>query len=76
MTREEKKITDPKIVTDSVDVAEEAGLRYVSDDQRGYTREAKGDDFEYFDIEGKPIRDEQRHSEDDWRKIGTGAAIS
>ena len=61
MTRQEKKkIADPKIVTDAVEVAEEAGLRYVSDDQPGYTRKAKGDDFEYFDAEGKPIRDEQR----------------
>ena len=58
--QEKKKIADPKIVTDAVDVAEEAGLRYVSDDQPGYTRKAKGDDFEYFDAEGKPIRDEQR----------------
>ena len=61
MTRQEKKkIADPKIVTDAVDVAEEAGLRYVSHDQPGYTRKTKGDDFEYFDTEGKPIRDEQR----------------
>src|SRR6202163_730684 len=61
MTRQEKKkIADPKIVTDAVEVAEEAGLRYVSDDQPGYTRKAKGDDFEYFDTDGKPIRDEQR----------------
>jgi DNA topoisomerase-1 len=61
MTRQEKKkIADPKIVTDAVEVAEEAGLRYVSDDQSGYTRKAKGDDFEHFDAEGKPIRDEQR----------------
>ena len=61
MTRQEKKkIADPKIVTDAVEVAEEAGLRYVSDDQPGYTRKAKGDDLEYFDAEGKPIRDEQR----------------
>jgi len=61
MTRQEKKkIADPKIVTDAVDVAEEAGLRYVSDDQPGYTRKAKSDDFEYFDAEGEPIRDEQR----------------
>src|SRR6202162_5241697 len=61
MTRQEKKkIADPKIVTDAVDVAEEAGLRYVSHDQPGYTRKIKGDEFEYFDTEGKPIRDEQR----------------
>jgi DNA topoisomerase-1 len=35
-------------------------LRYVSDDQPGYTRRVKGDDFDYFDTEGKLIRDEQR----------------
>ena len=43
-----------------VAAAEEAGLRYVSDDSAGYTRKPKGDDFEYFDSGGKPIRDEQR----------------
>jgi DNA topoisomerase-1 len=58
--KEKKKIADLKIVTDPVEAAEEAGLRYVSDDQPGYVRKAKGDDFEYFDAEGKPIRDEQR----------------
>src|SRR6476620_8343493 len=61
MTRQEKKkIADPKIVTDATEVAEEAGLRYVSHDQPGYSRKAKGDDFEYFDTEGKRITDEQR----------------
>ena len=54
--REEKK----KIAADPEEAAEEAGLRYVSDDQPGYTRKAKGDDFEYFDTEGKAIQDEQR----------------
>src|ERR1022692_4424080 len=58
--QEKKKIGDPKIVTDAVEVAEDAGLRYVGADQPGYTRKAKGDGFEYFDTEGKPIRDEQR----------------
>ena len=55
--KEKKKIADLKVV---VDAAEDAGLRYVSDDQPGYTRKAKGDDFDYFDLEGKMIRDEQR----------------
>src|SRR3954465_3902958 len=49
-----------KIVAESIEAAEEAGLRYVSDDRPGYTRKAKGEDFEFFDLEGKPIRDEQR----------------
>ena len=48
------------MATDAAEVAEEAGLRYVSDDQPGYTRKAKGDDFEYFDTDGKAIRDETR----------------
>jgi DNA topoisomerase-1 len=48
------------IAADPVEAAEEAGLRYISDDRPGYTRKAKGDDFEFFDTEGKPIRDEQR----------------
>jgi DNA topoisomerase-1 len=55
-----KKRKRSEAVTDSVEAAEEAGLRYVSDDRPGYTRKATGDDFEYFDLEGKPIKDEQR----------------
>jgi len=43
-----------------MDAAEEAGLRYVSDDRLGYTRKAKGEDFDWLDADGKPIRDEQR----------------
>src|SRR6267378_4919710 len=53
-------VADLKIVSDPIDAAEEAGLRYVSDNQPGYTRRLKGDDFDYFDTEGKLIRDEQR----------------
>jgi DNA topoisomerase-1 len=48
------------LVVDAADSAEEAGLRYVSDDRPGYSRKANGNDFEYFDTEGKRIRDEQR----------------
>jgi DNA topoisomerase-1 len=55
-----EKVPDSKITGDSIEAAEEAGLRYVSDDQPGYTRKAKGDGFEYFDTDGKRIRDEQR----------------
>src|SRR5205823_11858726 len=49
-----------QIATASVEVAEEAGLRYVSDEQPGYTRRRKGKSFQYFDTEGKLIRDEAR----------------
>lgn len=54
------KTVEPDV--EAVEAAEEAGLRYVSDDRPGYTRKPKDDDFEYFDTEGKPIRDEQRLS--------------
>ena len=58
--REKSKIADLKLVTDPAEAAAEAGLRYVSDEQPGYSRKRKGDDFEYFDMEGKAIEDEQR----------------
>jgi len=48
------------IPADSLEAAEDAGLRYVSDDQPGCSRKRKGEDFEYFDTKGKPVRDEQR----------------
>ena len=60
LRKEKKKIAELEIVTEPEAAAQEAGLRYVSDDQPGYTRKHKGDSFEYFDTEGKPIKDEQR----------------
>lgn len=58
--KEKTKVATSNVVTDAEEAAAEAGLRYVTDDQPGYTRKRKGDDFEYFDMEGKPIHDEQR----------------
>jgi DNA topoisomerase-1 len=49
-----------QVLTDPVEVAEEAGLRYVSDEEPGYTRKRKGKSFRYFDTAGKLIRDEAR----------------
>jgi DNA topoisomerase-1 len=49
-----------KLVAEAIEAAEEAGLRYVSDDRPGYTRKVKGDDFDYLDAEGKLIADDQR----------------
>jgi DNA topoisomerase-1 len=60
LRKEKAKIADLKIVTDPVEAAAEAGLRYVSDDQPGYSRKRNGDEFEFFDTEGKQIKDEQR----------------
>jgi DNA topoisomerase-1 len=53
-------LEDLDIITEPEEAAKEAGLRYVSDDQPGYTRKQKGDDFEYFDTHGKRIADETR----------------
>ena len=58
--QEKKKIADLEIVTDPEEVAEEAGLRYVTDEKPGYTRKRKGQKFLYFDTEGKQIKDEAR----------------
>jgi DNA topoisomerase-1 len=58
---EKKKIARLKVVTDPIEAAEEAGLRYVNDEQPGYTRKRKGkNSFVYYDLEGKVIRDESR----------------
>jgi DNA topoisomerase-1 len=54
------KVIKPEVAADSEEAAKEAGLRYVSDEGPGYTRKPRGKHFEYFDTEGKPIRDEQR----------------
>jgi DNA topoisomerase-1 len=54
------KTNDASIANGSAEAAQEAGLRYVSDNRPGYTRRGKNGDFEYLDIEGKKIRDEQR----------------
>jgi len=51
---------DTKIAADSLEAAEEAGLRYVNDDQPGFSRRRKSEEFEYLNQKGKPIRDEQR----------------
>ena len=55
-----KKIDQLEIVTRPEEAAEEAGLRYVSDEQPGYTRKRRGKKFVYYDTEGKEIGDEAR----------------
>lgn len=60
LSREKKKIDKIEVVIDPEEAAEEAGLRYVSDEQPGYSRRRHGKKFVYFDTEGKQIRDEAR----------------
>jgi DNA topoisomerase-1 len=47
----EKIGRDPKIT------AKAAGLRYVADSMPGYTRKRAGTGFNFFDAEGKPVKD-------------------
>jgi len=54
---------------DNVSAAKEAGLHYVHDDRPGYTRRRVGNQFNYFDTEGKPIRDQQRILRIKWLAI-------
>jgi DNA topoisomerase-1 len=44
------------IKADPVDSAKAVGLRYVSDEIRGFGRKKKGKDFDYFDEKGKRLR--------------------
>jgi DNA topoisomerase-1 len=45
-----------EIVLDPVESSKLAGLRYVSDERPGITRRRRGKSFQYFDPDGKPIR--------------------
>lgn len=60
LQKEKKKIDQIEVTIDPIEVAEDAGLRYVTEEQPGYTRKQKADDFDYFDTDGKLIRDETR----------------
>ena len=47
-----------EVATEQLEAAQEAGLRYVSDDEPGYSRLPFGDWFEYFDERGRQILDD------------------
>jgi DNA topoisomerase IB len=48
-----------EIVLDPVESSKLAGLRYVTDSIPGITRRRRGKSFQYFDPEGKPVRDKE-----------------
>lgn len=50
---------EPEIVTDPVDSAKAAGLRYVLDSRPGIRREPQGEGFGYSDASGSPITDQK-----------------
>src|SRR3954447_4423045 len=47
----------PEIISDPVESAQAAGLRYVSDVQPGIRRKKAGKGFTYLGADGKTIRD-------------------
>ncbi len=49
----------PEIVTDPVQSAKEAGLRYVSDTKPGIQRKRAGKGFRYIGVDGRPVRDRE-----------------
>ena len=49
--------TTTEIVLDPMESLKLAGLRYVTDSIPGITRRRRGKSFQYFDPDGKPIRD-------------------
>ncbi len=60
LRQEKKKAAELEVTLDPEAVAEDAGLRYVSDDSPGYTRKKRGAKFVYFDTAGKEVKDETR----------------
>jgi DNA topoisomerase-1 len=49
----------PEILSDPVESAQAAGLRYVGDTQPGIRRRKSGKGFSYVGTDGKPIRDQK-----------------
>ncbi|UWZ82043.1 DNA topoisomerase IB [Occallatibacter riparius] len=47
-----------EIITDPIQSSRQAGLRYVTDAKPGFTRKKRGKSFQYFDTDGKRIKDE------------------
>lgn len=59
-TRGRKKAErQPKIVTDPVEAAQAAGLRYVQDGSPGITRQRAGKGFRYLNADGRVVRDRE-----------------
>src|ERR671920_2495863 len=50
-------VPPPEVVSDPVESAQAAGLRYVSDTQPGIRRKRAGKGFAYVGPDGKTIRD-------------------
>jgi DNA topoisomerase-1 len=55
--RAERPKPKPEIITDPVESAKAAGLRYVTDERPGIARKRVGRGFSYVGPDGKPVRD-------------------
>jgi DNA topoisomerase I len=53
-------VPPPEVISDPVESAQAAGLRYVSDTQPGIRRKKSGKGFTYVDSDGKTVRDPQQ----------------
>ncbi len=47
----------PEVITDPIESAKAAGLRYVTDTGPGIRRKRAGKNFSYIGVDGRPIRD-------------------
>jgi DNA topoisomerase I len=45
------------VAADPAQSAKDAGLRYVTDAKKGYSRKRHGKSFRYFDLDDKPLND-------------------
>ena len=52
-----RPVAPPEVVSDPIEAAEAAGLRYVSDSQPGIRRKKSGKGFTYVGTDGKTIHD-------------------
>src|SRR5579884_1053723 len=52
-------IVPDEIITDPVESAKQAGLRYITDTRPGIRRKRAGKHFSYIGLDGTPIHDEK-----------------
>ncbi len=57
-SRTKRRAAEPVLITDPVEAAEAAGLRYVRDDELGIQRRRAGKQFRYLGPDGVAVRDE------------------
>jgi DNA topoisomerase-1 len=51
--------TSSENILDAIEASKQAGLRYVTDAEPGIARKRRGKNFQYFDADGKPIRNKE-----------------